>query len=171
MELVLPSQKYLRSYLDGCKKMWGHIHDNYIIHNPDEFDEWKNRIFEEYENNSKGINLPQGFVPHITYWVIEDEKYIGTVNIRLQLSPQLYEYGGMCGVVLVPEYRGKGYGLKLAALSFEKMKELNISPIILTCEEDNEPSKRILEHFQYIKKELYETFLYGKMRKVRRYTF
>lgn len=151
--------------------MWGHIHDNYIIHNPVEFGDWKEHIFEDYENNEKGINLPDGFVPHITYWAIEDEKYIGSVDIRLQLSSKLYEYGGVCGVVLIPEYRGKGNGIKLAELSFKKIKELNIFPIILTCEEDNEPSKRTLEHFPYTKKELYETFLYGKIRKVRRYTF
>ena len=171
MKLVKPDKKYLQSYLDGCTKMWGHIHDNYIIHNPDEFNEWKNCIFEDYENNANGKNLPEGYIPHVTYWVIEDEKYIGTVDIRLQLSPKLYEYGGVCGVVILPECRGKGNGIKLAKPSFKKMKELNIVPIVLTCEEDNEPSKRTLEHFPYIKKELYETFLYGKMRKVRRYTF
>ena len=151
--------------------MWGHIHDNYIIHDPACFDEWKNCIFKEYENNEKGINLPEGFISHITYWLIEDEKYIGSVDIRLGLSGQLQEYGGVCGIVIVPEFRGKGNGIKALKLAFEKMRELKISPVVLTCEEDNEPSKRTLEHFPYTKKELYETFLYGKMRKVRRYTF
>ena len=171
MKLVKPNEKYINSYLDGCKKLWGHIHDNYIIHDPNRFDEWKTDIFVEYENNAKGIKLPEGFIPHITYWIIEDEKYIGSVNIRLGLSEQLQEYGGVCGVVIVPEYRGKGNGIKVLKLALKKMKELKISPVILTCEEDNEPSKRTLEHFHYTKKELYETFLYGKIRKVRRYTF
>lgn len=171
MKLIKPNEKYLISYLEGCEKMWGHIHDNYIIHNPFDFDKWKKHIFSDYKNNEKGINLPEGFIPHITYWIIEDERYIGSVDIRLKLSEQLYEYGGICGIAIIPEKRGKGNGLKAAQLSFEKIKELSISPIIFSCEEDNEASKKILEHFPYVKKEVYETFLYGKMRKVRRYSF
>ena len=171
MKLVKPDKKYLQSYFLGCKSMWGKIHDNYIIHNPADFEVWKYHIFQDYENNEKGINLPEGFIPHVTYWVIDNNRYVGSVDIRLELTPQLYEYGGNCGFVIVPEIRGKGNGIKVLELCFQKMKELKISPIILTCEEDNEPSKRTLEHFSYTKKELYETFLYGKLRKVRRYTF
>lgn len=171
MELIKPNEKYLKSYLEGCEKMWGHIHDNYIIHDPLDFDNWKTHIFSDYENNEKGLNLPEGFIPHITYWIIENEQYIGSVDIRLGISEKLYEYGGICGLAIIPEKRGKVNGLKAAKLAFEKIKELNISPIILTCEEDNEPSKRTIEHFPYKTKEIYETFLYGKMRRVIRYSF
>ena len=171
MKLVKPSEKYLTSYLEGCEKMWGHLHDNYIIHNPLDFDEWKTHIFSDYENNEKGINLPEGFLPHATFWVIENEQYIGTVDIRLALSEQLYEYGGVCGIAIIPEKRGMGKGIEVTKLAFEKMEELKISPIIVTCEEENTPSIKLIEHFPYTKKELYETFLYGKIRKVRRYTF
>lgn len=171
MELIKPCEKYLNSYLKGCREMWGHIHDNYIIHNPDEFLKWKDSIFQEYENNEQGKNLPKGFVPNTTFWVIDNDTYVGSINIRLEPSKQLYEYGGTCGFVIISSYRGKGNGIKVAKLALNKIKQLKISPILLTCEEDNEPSKRTLEHLPYKKKELYETFLYGKMRKVRRYTF
>ena len=68
-------------------------------------------------------------------------------------------------MVLVPEYRGRGNGLKLAELSFEKMKELNISPVVLTCEESNEPSKKILEHFHIQKKNYTKHFYTEKYAK------
>ena len=171
MKLVKPEEKYLKSYIEGCKQMWNNIHDNYIIHNPSDFENRKPTIFSDYENNEKGINLPNGFVPHITFWIVENEQYIGTIDIRLELSQQLYEYGGIIGIVIIPDKRGKGIGLKAAKLALEEAKELNISPIILTCEEDNEPSKKILERLPYVKKELYETFFFFFLRKVRRYSF
>lgn len=45
-------------------------------------------------DNENGINLPEGWVPDSTYWLInEDKRIIGVVNIRHQLteSPLIVE--------------------------------------------------------------------------------
>ena len=169
MELVTPSEKYLDSYYKGCAETWGHVHDSYILHDPKEFEEWKTCIFKDYENQKNGINLPEGFVPSVTYWCIDRDKYIGTVNIRLELTKGLTEYGGNLGVVLTKSERGKNLGLEITKLALNKMAELNISPIVLTCEESNVRSLHILEHLPYKKREFYETILNGNLTKARRY--
>ena len=65
--------------------------------------------------------------------------------------------------------RGKKLGYEAVKLALGKLKELNISPIVLTCEESNEPSWRLIEHFEYTKCEKYLTLLNGVKTPVRRY--
>ena len=171
MELIKPCEEYLDSYYKGCTETWGHVHDSYILHNPKEYDEWKTHIFKDYENQELGINLPDGFVPNATFWLVKRDtgKYLGTVNIRLKLTDKLVEYGGNLGVVLTMSERGKNLGAEITKLAVEKMKEMNISPIVITCEESNTPSWKILEHLPYSKKEAYETILNNNLTQVRRY--
>ncbi|MCR5265808.1 MAG: GNAT family N-acetyltransferase [Cyanobacteria bacterium RUI128] len=171
MELVKPSEKYLESYYQACRETWGKVHDNYILHNPDEYDIWKERIFTDYENQEKGIDLPENFLPSITYWLVDNGEYMGTVNIRPKINDALVEYGGSCGVALRSSVRGKNLGLLIVKLALDKMRELKVSPIVLTCEENNEKSWRIIEHLDYLKKELYTTVLNGKNVDARRYRF
>ena len=72
MKFIEPEEKYIESYYKGCLETCGHIHSNYIIHNPDLYDNWKNHIIQDYNNAKNGINLPKGFVSNITFWVIEN---------------------------------------------------------------------------------------------------
>ena len=41
------------------------------------------------EDMAKGINLPEGFIPCTTYWVMLDEKIIGLANIKHYLNDYL----------------------------------------------------------------------------------
>ena len=169
MELVKPSEKYLESYYRGCVETWGHVQDNYILHNPDEYESWKTTIFDDYDNQEKGIGLPEGFVPSVTFWLVDDDEYLGTVNIRLELTDSLIEYCGNCGFVVRLSKRGHGVGVKLAKLAIDKMRELDIKPVLMTCEEDNEVSWRTIEKLGYKKREKYTTTLNGKFFHARRY--
>lgn len=46
-------------------------------------------------NNEKGINLPTGWVPDSTYWLINEEnRILGVVNIRHELTDFLLTRGG-----------------------------------------------------------------------------
>ena len=144
MEFIKPSKKYLKSYCEGCSEMWDNIHNNYIIHNPEKYESWKNTIFEEFKNKEKGINLPEGFVPSVTYWIISNGEYIGTINIRLKLSEQLKKYGGHIGIAIRPSKQNSIYGFKASLWAYNKAHEMNISPILATCFKSNKPSLRFL---------------------------
>ena len=144
MEFVVPSKKYLESYYEGCSEMWNNIHNNYIIHNPQEYEIWKNTIFEEFKNNEHGINLPEGFVPSVTYWIVSNGEYIGTINIRLKLSEQLKKYGGHIGVAIRPSRQSGMYGFKASLWAFNKAHELGISPVLATCFKSNRSSLRFM---------------------------
>jgi len=171
MELIKPDKKYLESYYQGCVESWGQLHDNYIIHNPAKYNLWKETIFDDFKNQEKGINLPKGFVPNITFWLIDEDNYVGSSNIRLFLTEELMIYGDNCGFAVIPSKRGVGYGKKILELTLKKMRELEISPIILTSKGSNLSSIKVIEKFNYINKNEYLTAVNGKISKVIRYSF
>ena len=171
MELIKPEQKYLQSYYEACLETWGYVHDGYILHNPAEYDKWKTHIFEDYENQEKGIGLSEGFVSSVTFWAVDGDKYIGTVNIRPELSERLKEYGGHIGIVIRKSCRKMGYGESFGKMALNKVFQMGVKEVLLTCEETNIGSRRILEKFNPEKTEKAVVLLNGKQTPVLRYYF
>ena len=160
MEIITPCKEYLNSYYEGCLETWGHVFDDYIIHDPKKFDEWKDTIFQDYYNNENGINLPTGFLPSITKWIIDDGKYIGTLNIRPQLNDALRTFGGSLGIFIRLSERKKGYAKKALEMTCQEMVKMNISPILLTCATSNTNILKTMKHISGIEKEEIDTVIY-----------
>ena len=171
MEIIKPEKKYLQSYYEGCAETWNHVHDSYILHNPNLFDKWKTTIFSEYENQKNGLNLPNGFVPSATYWIIENNEYAGSINIRPNLNDKLKKYGGHAGCVIRRKYRNKGLAQKAGEWTINKLKELNVKEMILTCEETNIISQKVLTKLSPVKCEKDIVMLNNKPTKIRRYFY
>lgn len=95
---------------------------------------------------ANGINMPEGFIPCTTYWVMLDNKIIGLANIKHYLNDHLRKKGGHLGLSIAKDYRRKGYGLATTKLLIEKARdEFGIDDILLTNEPDNIPSRRMCE--------------------------
>lgn len=59
----------------------------------------------------KGVNLPEGWVPETTRWLINGQKEIaGFARLRHSLTPFLEEAIGHIGYDVPPSQRRKGYG-------------------------------------------------------------
>lgn len=99
--------------------------------------------FEEFlvesNNNSKGINLPEGFVPADIYFLVDDNsKYLlGAIDIRHYLNEYLLQYGGNIGYGIRSSERKKGYATQMLALVLEKCEEMQISRVLITCFKSN----------------------------------
>ncbi|MCQ2957554.1 MAG: hypothetical protein MJ180_01480 [Candidatus Gastranaerophilales bacterium] len=171
MEVVEPNKDYLYSYYEACKETWGNCHDNYIIHDPEKFSEWKEHIFQDYKKQEKGIDLPENYVPSATYWLVSNNEYIGTINLRLKLNQQLAIYGGHIGIVIRTSKRGGIYARHAINWAIAKAKSLNINPVLLTCQASNTLSHKGLEFLHYVKKEEDIIELYGKKQLIYRYYF
>lgn len=171
MEAIKPCREYLESYLEACIECVGHIHEDYIMHKPEKFDEWKDTIFETYDNHEKGINLPEGFIPNATRWIVDNGRYIGTINIRLELTPQLQNYGGHLGVIIRFSERGKGYGRFAQKALLTEAKKFGIEKALVTVLESNTKSINMCETSPYCEMDTIETMIDGKMQKVRRFWF
>ena len=90
--------------------------------------------------------LKSGRVPASEFWLIDDDKFIGRLSLRHELNENLLKMGGHIGYEIRPSKRNRGYGTEILRLGLEKAKELGLQRVLVTCDEDNIGSKKIIEH-------------------------
>ncbi|MEH1963427.1 MAG: GNAT family N-acetyltransferase [Nostoc sp.] len=101
------------------------------------------------EDNSKGIDLKPGFVPATTFWLVMQSKVIlGESRLRHWLVPTLEHRGGHIGYMIRPLQKGKGYGTKILSMTLEKARNMGLSRVLLTCNQDNLASARVIQKNQ-----------------------
>lgn len=105
--------------------------------------------FEEYvrrrEANSRGLQLPEGYVP-ATVYILENEdgEYVGIFNFRHCLNDFLRNGSGHIGYGIRPAYRGRGYateGLRLMLRIAEKV--IPEDEIYMSVHKDNPASLKV----------------------------
>lgn len=160
--LIEPSFEYENEYLEMCF--------DYIHHNDGEY------IYDTIEAVRKKITsdiqyklglIPKDRLQSFSYWLMENGKIIGTSRLRPQLNERFYRVGGHIGYDIAPSYRRKGYGTKLLALTLEKARALGLREVLITCDDDNIGSRKIIANNKGILKEIFEDEITKK--KVRRY--
>src|SRR3989344_8456793 len=72
-------------------------------------------------------------------------QYIGRLSIRHKLNDHLLKIGGHIGYDIRPSKRSRGYGTAILRLGLPKAKELRIERALLTCNENNIASLKIIE--------------------------
>ncbi len=89
---------------------------------------------------------PPGLVPDSTFLCVRerDNAVVGMINIRHVLTDWLYNFGGHIGYSIHPDERGKGYAKEQLRLGLMECGRLGIGPALVTCEENNERSRRTI---------------------------
>jgi predicted acetyltransferase len=141
-----PDVKYKKSYLNALSE---YSDDDTYGRRVEEKAEELKKDFESFVEKIKGEalgkNLKPGFVPNTTLWLIDNDEYIGRVNIRHTLNDNLMKIGGHIGYSIRPSKRGMGYGNKILALALPKARELGIDKVLITCDTTNIPSRKVIE--------------------------
>ena len=101
---------------------------------------------EELKKRSSEATVPEGLVPSSTYLgVREKDNYIvGMIDIRHYLNEYLTQVGGHIGYGVRKTERNKGYAKQMLKLALEKCKELKIKKVLITCDEDNIASEKVI---------------------------
>ncbi len=102
-------------------------------------------LVNEWEQlaTEKAYNL--GLVPGTLYFLIgESNNIYGALQIRHELNEYLLNYGGHIGYGVRPSERRKGYATKMLSLALEKVKELGIDKVLITCNKDNIASAKTI---------------------------
>ena len=88
-----------------------------------------------------------GYVPGYTYCFVrsEDNKIVGMINIRYNLTDEMLRDAGHIGYGIRPEERGKGYSKLQLYLGLIKAKELNLDKVMIACYETNEASNKTIK--------------------------
>lgn len=141
--LARPSVDYKDSFIEAAREYqrvddknppW---HYQKLDENFDEFVEMR----RSYETDP-----PAGYAPQTEYWLIVDGVYAGEIRLRHRLTDSLKRFGGHIGYEIRPSMRRKGYGTLQLKLALQQMKdELGVTDILITCDDDNTGSQRIIE--------------------------
>lgn len=96
---------------------------------------------DEFRN---GINIPEGFVPSTTFWLVQEGELVGVSNLRHYLNDRIRHVGGHIGLGVRPSWRGKGLGTLLLELTLQQAQQLGITQVHVHCHKHNEPSARMI---------------------------
>lgn len=89
-----------------------------------------------------------GPLPTSHYELRDKSLVIGTLQLRHTPSKSPSFPKGFENHIyyeIEPTFREKGYGTRILRLGLEKARELGLSEVILTCTEENIPSRKIIE--------------------------
>ncbi|GLR77149.1 GNAT family N-acetyltransferase [Aliivibrio sifiae] len=145
MELVVPSleleSEFLAFFEDYIANDISNI-ESYLLGKED-FSSYIQSLTDE----SNGINLREGFVPCSHFWLINDNQSIlGVVRIRHNISNEFLALeAGHIGYDIAPSFRRNGYGKSILKLALTKAKKLVLNRVLLTADEDNIASRKIIE--------------------------
>lgn len=84
-------------------------------------------------------------VPATHLWAIADDTFVGRISIRHELTEALARVGGHVGYDTVPSFRGRGVATQMLAQALPVARRLGLPAILLTCDESNGASRRVIE--------------------------
>ncbi|MGR6968036.1 GNAT family N-acetyltransferase [Streptomyces cynarae] len=86
-----------------------------------------------------------GFVPMTTLWWAEGDQMLGRLAIRHRLTPALEKAGGHIGYDVRPSARRQGHATAMLAAALPIAASLGITEALLTCDDTNTASQRVIE--------------------------
>ena len=145
-KLVKPSSQYKDSFLEAMREFqadsersrFGLIDDLNISEVENNFEKY----LEKISNKEKGIGLEEGQVPASSLLLIEDGAVVGIVSLRHKLNEKLLKMGGHIGYGHQKEKWVMEQILEFALL---EAKKLGIDRAMVSCDDDNVGSAKIIE--------------------------
>lgn len=146
MKLIDPNEKYLDGYkqaylmsLEMIRQGKMKEHDIMFV-DPDKED-----VIKKLYDHRDSSKLKEGYVLSYDYFLVDKQNFLGRISIRLDLTEKLLKFGGNIGYGINPKFWNRGYGNEILKLGLEKAKELGMKKVLITCDDDNIASAKIIE--------------------------
>lgn len=149
MLTLVPPTVDLRESWQRARAEWpaGHqdgsgLHADDDVETQEGFAAWVARLGRQAD---PAVAVPAGQVHSTRWWIVEDDEYLGVVELRHELTPHMVEGVGHIGYSVRPSARRRGVATWALATVLERATALELSRVLVTCDADNIPSTRTIE--------------------------
>ena len=164
--LIEPCEEYIPSYMEA--------YDEYTAAGITDygFTDAKNTdILQKFDDYRHERNLKPNRVGADYYWLVDDktQRFIGEITIRHRLNGALERIGGHIGYGVRLTAQNKGMGTLMLKLALEKAAKMGLAQVLITCDENNIASARIMEKNGCLLKDKIENVVDDRTILTRRY--
>lgn len=146
-KLIRPNAEFKESYLEALEEY--HAEGRYTYQDIPTL----NADFDQF---IKELRAEKGYphqpyqdwvepVPETIVWLVKDDQYIGTVDIRHRLNWHLEKWGGHVHFNIRPSLRGLGFGMKILKKAIPIINYLGIDKALITLPPKDKAAIRIVE--------------------------
>ena len=151
MKFVFPTQEYKEKAIDFINEFY---ENNSEICGSGGLDRFiKESSYEKWiEKINKDINIdvadnPEDRVPALIYFYVnDDDKIVGIINIRLELNDFLRKECGNISYSVRPSERGKHYATEMLHEAVILCRKIGLDDIVLTCDKSNPASAEVIKN-------------------------
>ena len=143
LTLVRPSMMYKDACLDAVREF--HALGEYAIDAEElgaKFEDLVARLVAAQDP----ANVPPGELPYEDFWLMDGDEWIGKLTLRTTINAKYLHAGGHIGYEIRPSKRGRGYGTILLRMGLEIARERGLERVLLTCDETNIGSRKVIEN-------------------------
>lgn len=146
-KLEKPSVDYKDSYLEALREFQDEGRYCFLnINNvKDNFEDFIHKV----NDGKKSLHKPYADwvepVPETVLWLMKDNTFIGTLNIRHRLNWHLEKWGGHLNFVIRPSMRDKGFGKKMLQKAVPYITFLGIERALLTVDPADAAANKIVQ--------------------------
>ncbi|MGW1728836.1 GNAT family N-acetyltransferase [Streptomyces sp. NPDC002306] len=149
-ELVEPAVRFRASWMQACQEWGPGAHQDgsgLRLAGPDldsaaGFETWVERLRAQAD---RSLALPQDRVHATHLWIVQDDTYLGAIDVRHHLNALLLEGGGNIGYSVRPSARRRGHATWALGRVLPVARDLGLERVLLTCDDNNTPSARTIE--------------------------
>jgi len=121
--------------------------------------------FVKSELNKRTLWTKDTPVEETELWAIAGNDYVGRISIRHKLNADLKVMGGHIGYDTRPSFRGRGIASQMLKQALPIAKDLGIVDVLITCNESNTHSIRVIEKNGGVLKETMPQFKGGPLKR------
>jgi len=144
LELIELSAPYQDSFLTGLREL--QADGQLLYYNIASISADFGAFVQSLQHNKDRTKIPANRVPDVDYWLYENDSILlGHLSLRYKLNAYMLQLGGHIGYQICPSQRRQGYGKIILQLGLEKARAIGLQRVLVTCDENNLGSKKIIE--------------------------